>query len=125
MQDREIEWAYKEASRAENMIKYKDDIMSRPKNEWHKSYQEKKDLRKESKKDLKNTGNKFDESLTQMSKSEKLRVQKMKRKEEERLEKLNATTTFGTDQEARTVKAKKGGNSNFKQNSKDDEPKDR
>lgn len=97
MQDREIEWAYKEASRAENMIKYKDDIMSRPKNEWHKSYQEKKDLRKESKKDLKNTGNKFDESLTQMSKSEKLRVQKMKRKEEERLEKLNATTDFGTD----------------------------
>lgn len=43
-QDKEIERAYKEASRAENMIKYKDEIMSRPKAEWHKNYKEKKDL---------------------------------------------------------------------------------
>ncbi len=67
-QDREIERAYKEAQRAENMIKYKDEIMSRPKAEWHKNYKEKKDLRKESKKDLKAVADKFDESLNQMSK---------------------------------------------------------
>ena len=63
MQDREIERAYKEAARAENMVKYRDEIMSRPKNEWHKTFKEKKDLRKESKRDLKNVGAKFDESL--------------------------------------------------------------
>lgn len=50
--------------RAENVIKYKDEIMSRPKTEWHKSFKEKKDLRKESKRDLKNVGSKFDESLS-------------------------------------------------------------
>lgn len=55
-QDKEIEKAYKEASRAENIVKYKDEIMSRPKNEWHKNYKEKKDLQKESKKDLKSLG---------------------------------------------------------------------
>ena len=45
------------------MVKYRDEIMSRPKTEWHKSYKEKSELRKESKKDLKNVGAKFDESL--------------------------------------------------------------
>ena len=50
------------------MVKYKDEIMSRPKAEWHKNYKEKKDLRKESKKDLKAVADKFDESLNQMSK---------------------------------------------------------
>ena len=68
-QDKEIERAYKEASRAENMIKYKDEIMSRPKTEWHKSFKEKKDLQKESKKDLKSLGTKFDESLAEQSKT--------------------------------------------------------
>jgi len=45
------------------MVKFKDEIMSRPKTEWHKTYKEKKDLQKESKKDLKDIGTKFDESL--------------------------------------------------------------
>ena len=62
-QDKEIEQAYREAQRAENMVKYRDEIMSRPKTEWHKTFKEKKDLQKESKKDLKNVGSKFDESL--------------------------------------------------------------
>ena len=35
---------YKEAQRAENMVKYKDEIMSRPKPEWHVNYKENKDL---------------------------------------------------------------------------------
>jgi hypothetical protein len=34
-QDRELLNAYKEAQRAENMIKYKSEIMSRPRAEWH------------------------------------------------------------------------------------------
>ena len=72
--------------RAENVIKYKDEIMSRPKTEWHKSFKEKKDLRKESKRDLKNVGSKFDESLgqMQMSKKQRMREKKFQEKQEER-----------------------------------------
>ena len=77
-QDKEIERAYREAMRAENVIKYKDEIMSRPKTEWHKSFKEKKDLRKESKRDLKNVGSKFDESLSQMQMSKKQRMREKK-----------------------------------------------
>lgn len=33
-QDKEMEDAYKEADRAENMIKYKAEIQSRPKTNW-------------------------------------------------------------------------------------------
>jgi len=43
-QDREVLEAYKEAQRAENLIKYKADIMSRPKAEWHSSKKQKKEL---------------------------------------------------------------------------------
>lgn len=120
MQDKEIERAFKEASRAENMVKFRDEIMSRPKTEWHKSYKEKKDLQKESKKDLKNVGEKFGDSLA-TSKASKLRDKKAQRKEEERLEKLNASTLFGTDKEARV--ANKAGNSEnpkMRQNHDDD-----
>lgn len=103
-QDREIEKAYKEATRAENMVKYKDEIMSRPKTEWHKTFKEKKDLRKESKKDLKDMGKKFDESLTGMGKQQKLREKKKQRKEEEKLAKAQQSSLFGTDKEGRPVK---------------------
>lgn len=104
MQDKEIERAYKEASRAENIVKYRDEIMSRPKNEWHKSLKEKKDLRKESKRDLRNVGAKFDESLAHMSKEQKLRDKKKKRKEDERLQKANQSSIFGQDKEFRPQK---------------------
>jgi len=43
-QDRELENAYKEAQRAENMIKYKAEIMARPKAEWHNSRKDKLNL---------------------------------------------------------------------------------
>ena len=83
--------------RAENVIKYKDEIMSRPKTEWHKSFKEKKDLRKESKRDLKNVGSKFDESLgqMQMSKKQRMREKKLQEKQEERQQ----ASIFGQDKE--------------------------
>ena len=93
--------------RTENIVKYKDEIMSRPKTEWHKSFREKKDLRKESKKDLKNLGSKFDESLTVMGKIAKLRDKKVKQKEAEKLAKVQSTSIFGKDKEARNSKANK------------------
>lgn len=37
IQDKELQQAYREAERAENLVKFKDEIQSRPKNEWHKS----------------------------------------------------------------------------------------
>lgn len=58
--DKEIEQAYKEASRAENIFKYKKDIMSRPKNEWFTTKKKTDELKKESKKDLKNIKSNFD-----------------------------------------------------------------
>lgn len=58
-QDREMEKAYREATRAENMIKYKDEIRSRPKAEWKTSKKEKQEIKQESFKDLKNIKEKF------------------------------------------------------------------
>ena len=40
-QDDEIQKAYMEAQRAENMIKHKAEILSKPKAEWHTSKKEK------------------------------------------------------------------------------------
>lgn len=40
--------------RAENLVKFKKDIMARPKNEWHMTKKKTTELKKESFKDLKN-----------------------------------------------------------------------
>ena len=61
--DKEIEAAYKEAVRAENLVKFKKDIMSRPKAEWHTTKKQATELKKESKKDLKNIRNNFEVQL--------------------------------------------------------------
>ena len=47
-QDRELLNAYKEAQRADNMIKYKADIFSRAKAEWHTNRKAKLELYRES-----------------------------------------------------------------------------
>lgn len=101
--------------------------MSRPKSEWHKSFKEKKELRKESKKDLKSLGQKFDDSLTGVSKQQKLRDKKKQRKEEERLAKAQQSSLFGSDKEARATKGKGGAvGQQARQNSARSEPvKDR
>lgn len=43
--DKELQQAVMEARRAENMIKYKDEIENRPKNVWLKSEKQKKDIK--------------------------------------------------------------------------------
>lgn len=60
-QDRELLNAYREAQRAENMIKYRSDIQSRPRAEWHKNKKDKLELKRESFKDLQNIKQKFDD----------------------------------------------------------------
>jgi len=61
--DKEIEIAYKEALRAENMVKFKKEIMSRPKTEWHTTKKKAVELKKESKKDLKNIRSNFEGAI--------------------------------------------------------------
>ena len=98
--------------------------MSRPKTEWHKNYKEKKELQTESKKDLKNIGDRFDESLGITSKKVKERERKIKQKEAEKLMKANKDSAFGQDKEAR----KKGtgeDTTNYKQGGNNSEPKEK
>lgn len=59
--DKELQRAVMEAKRAENMIKYKDEINNRPKAVWLKNEKQKKDIKEKSKQDLKNISKKFDE----------------------------------------------------------------
>jgi len=68
IQDKELQQAYREAERAENLVKFKDEIQSRPKNEWHKSVKQKKEVQKESRKELSTIRSKFDEYSTQLGK---------------------------------------------------------
>ena len=76
IQDKELEQAYREAQRAENMVKYKDEIQSRPKNEWHKTTKEKKEVKKEARKEISTIKEKFDEYSTQLSKEQRKRDKK-------------------------------------------------
>lgn len=50
-EDKEYQEALKDAQRAENMIKYKEEIMNRPKKMWHQgsANQDKKEAKKQSK----------------------------------------------------------------------------
>lgn len=86
-QDRELLNAYKEAQRAENMIKYRSEIQSRPRAEWHSNRREKLEIKRESFADLKNIKEKFDNHGKKpldpkgKNKNEKKRDKKIKAKE--------------------------------------------
>jgi ATP-dependent RNA helicase DDX27 len=86
-QDRELENAYKEAQRAENMIKYKADIMSRPRAEWHNSRKDKLTLQRESRKDLTHIKENFEKNLEHnkgKNKKEREKKREVKAKEKEK-----------------------------------------
>jgi len=53
VEDREIEKAFREAQRAENLITFRKEIKSRPKTEWIMSKKDKEKVKKSSKKELK------------------------------------------------------------------------
>ena len=55
-----MEEAYKEADRAENMIKYRAEIQSKPKTNWIMSKKKKHEVKKGSKEDLKKISKKFE-----------------------------------------------------------------
>lgn len=70
-----------EAKRAENLLKYRDEIMNKPKKHWLKNTQQKKDIKEKSKKELSDIKNKFDDYSTQQSKDVRKRDRKQKSKE--------------------------------------------
>jgi uncharacterized membrane protein len=51
--DKELQKAMMEARRAENMIKYREEIENRPKRVWLKNEKQKKDIKYKSKEELK------------------------------------------------------------------------
>jgi hypothetical protein len=65
------------------MVKFKKDIMSRPKAEWHTTKKKATELKKESKKDLKNIRSNFEGQLpSQPRKRDLKKDQKQQAKEE-------------------------------------------
>ena len=64
------------------MIKYKDEIQNRPKNEWHKSVKQKKEVQKESRKELSTIRDKFDEYSTKVGKEQRKRDKKRDEKDQ-------------------------------------------
>jgi ATP-dependent RNA helicase DDX27 len=82
-----MEQAERDARRAENLIKYKDDIMSRPKKHWIMNSKDKQDLKKKSKDDIKNINKRFDEQISKQHKNERKRDKKHKAKVETQEEK--------------------------------------
>jgi hypothetical protein len=57
-----------EARRAENLIKYKDEIANRPKAVWLKTDKQKKELKSKSKEELGDIRKRFDESISKQHK---------------------------------------------------------
>lgn len=79
--DQELQKAVMEAKRAENMIKYKDEIANRPKAVWLKNEKQKKDIKDRSKEDLKNISKRFDEQISRQHKEAQQRSRNKKRDE--------------------------------------------
>ena len=116
-QDRELLNAYKEAQRADNMIKYKADIFSRAKAEWHTNRKAKLELQRESYKDLQNIRDKFDSNVTSTGKQanknnknrEKKRDEKAKLKKEEAVPKGGSKFVADAETDKNADKKKKQG----------------
>ena len=99
--DKEIEQAYKEALRAENLVKYKHEIMSRPKSEWFTTKKKTDELKKESKKDLKNIKSNFEGQLATMAPLFKGQGKKKRdQKKDAKQAAINGSSKFANDAEA-------------------------
>jgi ATP-dependent RNA helicase DDX27 len=99
--DKEIEAAYKEALRAENLVKFKKDIMSRPKAEWHSTKKQATELKKESKKDLKNIRSNFEGHVASQPRKRDVK------KEQKQLAKDKSGSKFTDDAETDKTAFKK------------------
>jgi ATP-dependent RNA helicase DDX27 len=96
--DKELQKAMMEARRAENMIKFREEIENRPKRVWLKNEKQKKDIKDKSKEELKQIQRKFDEQISKVHKE----VQNVKRKrdaKEAKKQKGKKTSFFEEDEE--------------------------
>lgn len=75
--------AMRDLQKSNNMIKYKDEIMSRPKKEWFVGNKRRQEVAKESKLDLKNIGRKFNDQLTNQQRNKLKRDKKRSSKDEQ------------------------------------------
>ena len=75
------------------MIKYKADIYSRAKAEWHTNRKAKLQLKRESYKDLKNIKEKFDSNLTPAGKQGNKNSKNREKKREEKAKLKNSKVT--------------------------------
>ena len=66
------------------MIKYKEEIMSRPKKEWFVGNKRRSEVAKESKQDLKNIKTKFEDQLTNQERNKHKRDKKRTSKQNEK-----------------------------------------
>ncbi len=87
-----------EARRAENLIKYSEEIQNRPKNVWLKSEKQKQDIKERSKEELKDISARFDSQINKVHKE----VQQGKRKrdaKEARKKRQKGESFFERDEE--------------------------
>ena len=76
--------AMKEMQRGENLIKYEDEIKSRPKKEWFMGKGKKADIAKKSKDDLKRIKTKFEDNLGNLEHNRNKNKKKREAKREEK-----------------------------------------
>lgn len=83
-QAKEMKEAMRDIERSNNMIKYKEEIMSRPKKEWFVGNKRRSEVAKESKQDLKNIKTKFEDQLTNQERNKHKRDKKRTSKQNEK-----------------------------------------
>lgn len=83
-QEREMAEAQKELQRGENMIKYRDEINSRPKKEWFMGAGKRGEIARDSKDDLKRIKTKFEDQLGNLEHNRNKSKKKREVKREEK-----------------------------------------
>ena len=78
--ERELKEAMREMKRSENLIKYKDEISSRPKKEWFQGKHRREEAANEARQELQTIKNKFEGQLQSEKKRDKKKKSKSKSK---------------------------------------------
>ena len=93
--EREQKEAERELRRSENMIRYKADIESRPKKEWFMGHGKRSNIAKESKEDLKNIKNKFENYTAGIERNKEHQKKKRDKKRESKKQERSDSKSKG------------------------------
>lgn len=102
--EREMKEAERELKRTENLIKYKDEIKSRPQKEWFQSNKRKETVKKEAKENLKDMKKNFEDQLGKGFKKKREAKQELK----EQTKAAKDGSKFSQDREASKKKPRYG-----------------